>query len=294
VNTAPRADILAFHLQNGPMSDPGAGAKAFVALPKGVAALAGVVPGLLLHQHVGPSYGAPVSPARQQESQVRPLAAMLEEIVRRNPAPLAVERPLEERFVCVCRHFSLMLVAMLRSQGIPARARCGFGAYFERGKFVDHWVAEYWNAKESRWVLVDAQMDARQTKLFRLDFDPLDVPRDRFIIAGDAWVQCRDGNADPAAFGILDMHGLWFIAGNVVRDFAALNGMEMLPWDCWGVTPLPGTTLDAEQIAFYDGLAALTRDPDAQFDALRKRYDDEQLRVPPVVFNAVMNREERV
>ena len=31
------------------------------------------------------------------------------------------------------------------AQGMPARARCGFGAYFEKGKYVDHWVTEYWN-----------------------------------------------------------------------------------------------------------------------------------------------------
>jgi hypothetical protein len=26
---------------------------------------------------------------------------------------------------------------MLRTLGIPARARCGFGAYFEKGKYLD-------------------------------------------------------------------------------------------------------------------------------------------------------------
>ena len=50
--------------------------------------------------------------------------------------------------VGVCRHFTLLHVAMLRAHGVAARARCGFGAYFEKGKFVDHWVTEYWN--ESR------------------------------------------------------------------------------------------------------------------------------------------------
>ncbi len=291
---APRANVLAFYRENGPMSDPGAEAKMFDGLPSGVAELACVVPGLLLHQHVGPSYGAPISQTRQQESHIRSLEAMLAEITKRSAAPLTQERPLASRLVCVCRHFSLMLVAMLRAQGFPARARCGFGTYFERGKFTDHWVAEYWNTRESRWVMVDAQMDAHQKALFQLDFDPLDVPRDRFVIAGDAWAECREGRADPAAFGILDMHGLWFIAGNVARDFASLNGMEVLPWDCWPATPLPGTTLDANQLAFYDELAALTCGPDAHFDELRTLYRDETLRVPAVVFNAVTMREERL
>ena len=59
------------------------------------------------------------------------------------------------------------------------------------------------------------------------------MPRDHFLVAGDAWRLCRAGKADPAAFGVLDMHGLWFVASNVIRDVAALNNREMLPWDCW-------------------------------------------------------------
>ena len=100
--------------------------------------------------------------------------------------------------------------------------------------FIDHWVTEYWNESAQRWVLVDAQLDQRQRELFGIAFDPLDVPRDQFLVAGDAWQLCRGGKADPGAFGILDMHGLWFIAGNVIRDVAALNNHEMLPWDVLG------------------------------------------------------------
>ena len=62
--------------------------------------------------------------------------------------------------------------------------------------------------------LVDAQLDGPQCKAFRPDFDPLDVPRDRFIIAGDAWQMCRRGRADPDQFGLSlvpHLHGLWFV-----------------------------------------------------------------------------------
>src|SRR5215813_8803734 len=92
-----------------------------------------------------------------------------------------------------------------------ARARVGFGAYFNPGKFEDHWVGEYWNTAEQRWILVDAQLDAVQRKTFKVDFDPRDVPRNGFIIAGDAWQQCRAGRADPSAFGLspINLSGLW-------------------------------------------------------------------------------------
>ena len=52
-----------------------------------------------------------------------------------------------------------------------------------------------------------------QREKLQPDFDLLDVPRDRFVIAGDAWTQCRAGNVDPSTCGIFDLHGLWFIVG---------------------------------------------------------------------------------
>ncbi len=47
--------------------------------------------------------------------------------------------------------------------------------------------------------------------------------------------------------------------------------------------------------AFFDRIAALTRDPDASFGELRSFYEtDDGVRVPPTVFNAVSNRAESV
>jgi len=65
--------------------------------------------------------------------------------------PLSRARPPGKRFAGCCRHYVLMLVAMLRSKGIAARARCGFGAYFTKDRFVDHWVTEYFDAAQGRW-----------------------------------------------------------------------------------------------------------------------------------------------
>lgn len=184
-----------------------------------------------------------------------------------------------------------MHVAMLRSHGIAARARCGFGAYFVKDMFVDHWVTEYFNQAQQRWVLVDSQIDAEQRAKFGIDFDTLDIPREKFLVAGDAWKLCRDGKANPQSFGVLDMFGLWFIASNVIRDVAALNNREMLPWDVWGgMTPV-----DAEiDVDFIDRLAGLTSDPDKHADELAAAYDDPRIAVPPTVFNAVLNRPEAV
>lgn len=261
----------------------------FDALPNDVASLAKIPSGLLLHQHIGPAYGETISQERGMEAHIRTADDVLAQILKHDGAPLAEPRRLAKRSIGNCRHFTLLLVAMLRHKNIPARSRCGFAAYFERGKYLDHWVAEVWDGR--RWVMVDAQLDAVQTKLFPIGFDPQDVPHDEFLVAGDAWRRCRDADLDPDAFGIMDMHGWWFIAGNVVRDIAALNNREMLPWDVWGAMPQPGEEPDA---ATFDTWAALTLDPDAHFDALRKLYATEAVHVPKVVFNAVLQKPEPV
>jgi len=150
-----------------------------------------------------------------------------------------------------------------------------------------HWVTEYWNEAQQRWVLVDAQLDGRQREMFKIGFDPLDVPRDQFLVAGQAWELCRAGKADPDSFAILDMHGLWLIAGNVIRDVAALNNHEMLPWDVWGAMARTDAELD---LPFFDRLAELSHAPDAHADELRAVYQDKRIAVPGTVFNAVLNR----
>lgn len=273
------------------LSDAGLWALQFAALPDDVGGLAKVLQGLLIHQHMPDVYGIRLSDRQQGEPHVRGAGDMLERIAVNDLRPLSRARSPGERFAGCCRHYTLLHVAMLRSKGIAARARCGFGAYFTKGRFVDHWVTEYFNEPQSRWILADAQIDDRQRALFGIDFDTLDVPRDRFLAAGDAWRLCRSGKADPQAFGILDMAGLWFIASNVIRDVAALNNREMLPWDVWGGMVEADAGID---LAFIDRLARLSREPDRHFDEVRAVYQDPRIAVPATVFNAVLRRPEAV
>jgi threonine dehydrogenase-like Zn-dependent dehydrogenase len=150
---------------------------------------------------------------------------------------------------------------MLRAKGVPARARYGFGAYFNPPKFEEHVVCEVWNETEQRWVLVDLQFDEIWRRQLGIEHDVLDLPRDRYLVAAEAWRRCRSGDADAARFGIFvgELRGLWFIAGELIRDVAALNKREMLPWDVWGAMPGPSEPIDEEHLAFFDRLAALTQ-----------------------------------
>jgi hypothetical protein len=262
---------------------------AFDDVPSDPEGICKTIQGFLIHEHWAPAYRQRLTAERRAESQLRTTEDMLAATFARNPAALTTERPLYQKTVGVCRHFTVLAVAMLRRKGIPARSRCGFGAYFSPDKFEDHWVAEYWDG--NAWNLMDSQIDASQRAILHLDMNLQDVPRDKFVIAGDAWQKCRSARADPDTFGIFEMRGLWFIAGNVVRDFAALNNMELLPWDSWGVMSGPDAPLTDEALALLDRVAALTLDPDNRFAELRALYNsDERLRVPPKVFNIALRK----
>ncbi len=286
--------LLSAYRRQSPMTSPGRHAALLASFDASVPDLARLVQGLMLHEYAAGAYGVAIPEERTAEKHIRPLERMFDRLLALDSRPLAVARPPERRLAGVCRHYTVMLVGILRHVGIPARARCGFGSYFHSGSFEDHWVAEYWSAEASRWVRVDAQLDDTWRAMLQPDFDPMDVPHDRFIVAGDAWAACRAGGSDPSQFGIFDMRGLWFVAGNLQRDLAALNRMEMLPWDCWGPAPGPETAMTAEQYVLFDRIAAATGSSAATGEAVALYASDDRLRVPSVVFNAVLNRPEPV
>jgi hypothetical protein len=228
-------DVRTYYATPGVMTDPQQYQSLFDDLPGELPELVKVEQGLLVHIFWAERYGLAMPEARKEEVQLRRVDRQLARILELTDRPLTTARPLEQKLVGNCRDFSVMLCAMLRHQGVPARARCGFGTYFLPDHYEDHWVCEYWNADEERWMLVDAQLDDIQQRELNIKFDPLDVPRDQFVVGGQAWQMCRTGGVDPEKFGIFEWHGMWFVRGNLVKDLAALNKIELLPWDGWGL-----------------------------------------------------------
>ena len=82
---------------------------------------------------------------------------------------------------------------------------------------------------------------------------PLRPTAGKFLTGCEAWIAARAGDVDPDLFGIFDMWGLSFIAGNVLSDIACLNKVELLPWDNWGMGSWgPHDTLPEETVASLD------------------------------------------
>ncbi|GAA3826553.1 transglutaminase-like domain-containing protein [Sphaerisporangium flaviroseum] len=228
------AEERAFYGAHSVFSDPGDLSR-LEGMPADPAELALIVRNLLIHREEAVLFGFTVPDNRKNEAETRYVSAILSIIAERDGKPLMVARPPDKRFAGTCRDFALVLCSLLRNTGTPARIRCGFASYFLEGLHEDHWVAEYWSA-ERGWTLIDAQLPAPELmETFKIPFDPMDVPRDRFLVAGDAWRACRAGQADPEKFGVslINLSGMDFVQSNVVRDLAALNKVEVLPWDGW-------------------------------------------------------------
>jgi hypothetical protein len=274
---------MAYYAEPGPLTTAG---PALAALPSTVPDLLAAVRGLLVHE---------AGSARSSTGHLRATDQILERILAADPRPLTEPRSPAQRLAGSCRHFALLTVAALRAHGIPARARCGFARYFTPGRHGDHWVCEYWNSDSASWDLADAQLGPQLRRNLGISFDPAAVPRDQFVVAGEVWIRCREGRLDPSLCGLEGegQSGWWWIAGNLVRDVAALSKMELLPWDVWGAMPGPGEPVTDLLTEELDRLAAASADPGRAAET-QARYADERFRVPAQVYNFVRQKNEPV
>jgi len=228
-------------------------------LPSDPGGLPEIVGGLVLHPLFAAPGGRP-SP----EPTLRRMVDILAAILGKDARPLEQSREPGKRVLGTCRNYALLACAILRQHGKPARLRNGFADYFTPDFWEDHWVCEY--RAGSHWRLLDAELTAEVRDRFGIAFDPNDVPRDRFLAAGPAWKALRRGEHDPARFGVsaFSLTGMWFPAGSLLRDLAALTMEEMMAWDYWGPARdfRPGAPISPEWLGPLDSLAdALAREP---------------------------------
>lgn len=252
----------AYYSAQSATTDPGRCGLLYVDLPSEIAALVAIVQGLVIDKDFVGLYGLTLEePERLGEVDTRYACDILARLADRDDRTLArVPREPSARFVGSCRDYALLLCSMLRHLGIPARLRFGFATYFskEPDRYGDHCVCEYWNDAQRRWVLVDPNVDPVVKSRLGVTADALDLTREQFVVAADGWRLARDGRVDPDCFGVpsIGIRGLWFIRGSLMRDLAALNKVEMLPWDYWGLADrTPINALPTEELPLLDALA---------------------------------------
>jgi hypothetical protein len=209
---------------------------------------------------------------RQPEDDVLTTApAMLAELYRRDKRGFVADRKPENKIVVTCRFVAILMATILKTKGIPTRVRSGHAAYFdmhELGKVsTDHWINQYWNYNEKRWITIDVDGSLSLNE----SFDPYDIPDEKFDFPARSWIDIRAKNVDPNHFvnGSGDK-GAMTVAWALFYDFHSLMNDEII----YLHMPEHGTfkkfpMLKPEELNEVDKLAELMLDPDKNFDELQ-------------------------
>jgi hypothetical protein len=279
--------VRSYYTDQSEVTAPGEMAQHLAGLPRDVPSLQRIARGLVLHYRADDPRGHGIPDERLSEVDSRYAETMLGRLLELDDDLWTLDRTPQKRLLGCCRDFTVLFLTMARNHGIPSRARVGFASYFVPGFNVDHEVAEVWDAEGGRWRLVDAELgDDHVDPSDGMRIDPLDVPRDRFLVAGAAWRACRAGKADPESFVVApeleieQTRGWPQLRHNLVHDLAALNKVEMILWDDWGLLEVEGSS--GEELELLDRVARVTLF--GELEEVRRLYEAEPgLRVPSAV-----------
>jgi len=103
----------------------------------------------------------------------------------------------------------------------------------------------------------------------------------QFLSGCEAWSAFRRNEIDAARFGVhgTENWGPAEIRGNAVKDLAAMNKVEMLPWDEWGrMTDAYDGKMGTDYDTLLEEVAAVCASD--YTIAIAELYEAEDLRVP--------------
>ena len=276
-------DWKQYYSSQSAVTGPGDYKNLYDTLPDNIPALCQVVQGLLIHMHWADAYGVKLTEEQKTEVKIRKATRQMARILELDGSPLTKARLPEKKIVGTCRDYAALLTSFLRHKGIPARMRVGFATYFTLGHFEDHYLCQYWNEPEKRWIIVDGQIDDLQRQVLGITFDTCDLPEGLFLPGGQAWQICREGKTDPELFGIFNVKGMWFAGCDLVYDTMSLNKIESHPWDIWPLMPgYQQKEYSREYLETMDNIASLTGVLVPDFSKIRSLYQaDNRLHPPP-------------
>lgn len=202
--------------------------------------------------------------------------ALAAELFRLDERGFVKDRETEHKIVVTCRYVSVLMSAILKAKGIPARSRAGFAPYFKEGVSMDHWINQYYNEKEDRWIIFDADGFYEENGM---PLSQYDIPADSFDWAAKAYLAVRNGETDGKQYLYADGLGTCSLPALVrylIYDFHALMNQELT------YTFLPsflGGRLDKlteEELQELDALAAWLLEPDRYFHELCAFWERER------------------
>ncbi len=234
------------------VSDPGPHAALLRSLPSEVAELVPLVGNVLVHHSRVKGFAAGTG-RLDDGTELRPVRKVLDAVVALDDTDWRRPRAAGRRLVVDCRSVAVLVTAVLREHGVPARRRFGFAGYLTPSHWQSHVVCEY--AHAGGWTRTDP------------DLARFALAQEEFLDATQAW---RFSPQEQERFGYgpaPEMRGRWTVRWELLRDLAALTGFEPLTSDGWGVVKRAGDGEPAvfERIAAVSTRAdrlALAQDPD--------------------------------
>ncbi len=263
-----------FYATQSVITNPGEYSKYLDELPDDPEALLKIVQGLILHGALGKLYGIAFSKKQTDEELLRTVPQMLEHIIKYDSRSLLEPRQPKQRLVGMCRDYALLLLSFLRHKKIPARLRVGFADYFDSDlMYEDHWLTEYYNIEQNRWIRLDPQVDEIQRQHYKITFNTLDMKDyEGYVTGGEAWMKCRLGVGHPEDFGYNKNWKGWFsVKGNLLHDFNSMLGYELLPWDLWtDISTKKFSTLSQNDKQILDEIAEIISSSSSTIDDFRR------------------------
>ena len=204
--------------------------------------------------------------------------SMIAGILRLDETGFTKNRDVTKRITVSCRQASVLFSAILKAKGIPCRSRAGFMDFGNTGdSYMEHWVNEYWDFNESRWVLAD--VDGYYEYEQRFGYSQFDLPRRKFVTASEAWLGLRNNTLNKK-LDVFSPNPLEGVCEYLFMDFHALLNNEIF----YSYQPLylrDGIqALNEDELCELDHLAELLAEPDKNMEQIEYlRATNEKLSV---------------
>lgn len=202
--------------------------------------------------------------------------ALTAELFRLDERGFVTDRKVEHKIVVTCRYVSVLISAILKAKGIPARSRAGFAPYFKEGVSMDHWINQYYSEKENRWITFDADGFYEEGGM---PLSQYNIPDGRFDWTAKSYLAVRSGKTEGKQYLYADGLGTCSLPALIrylIYDFHALMNNELT------YTFLPSylegrlDKLTEVELQELDRLAAWLLDPDRYFDELCSFWERER------------------
>lgn len=211
------------------------------------------------------------------EDDIYPTAiSMFAELMRKD-SKYSEDRDILDKIHVTCRGQAILLAAILKAKGIPARVRSGFTRKKD-GVYHDHWITEYFDKIKDRWVFCDADMCCDD-----IDFNPFDIPKDKFLCGANAWIYFRENKITKkdiynAGYDYEKRENFCIesLLLEIFYDFHCLMNNEIIFLHKPKYLINKKFNLTEYEKKEIDNLAYLMLDPDKNFDKLQHIWKNEE------------------